>query len=213
MKTTTKTRKVSKQQQKLIDQQLAFALATVDFTGTWKHVPENTQYIALDDGRVWSVKRKKFLALSKHMSGYQLVCRMTFNGHHRLRTLHEIIAHTFLGPKPEGMEVNHINSIKTDNRVHNLEYVTRAQNMQKAWDAGLMENVKTIPRPFGSEHYNSILTESDIPNILEMKNNKVKYKKIAEIYNVAPTTIRSIFTGRCWSHITGFEKKMDKRSA
>jgi len=36
-----------------------------------------------------------------------------------------------LGEKPEGYQTDHINSIKADNRLENLQYITPQQNNQK----------------------------------------------------------------------------------
>lgn len=43
-------------------------------------------------------------------------------------TVHKIIAKTFLKENYKNLEINHKNEIKTDNRVENLEYVTRKEN-------------------------------------------------------------------------------------
>ena len=45
--------------------------------------------------------------------------------------VHNIIALCYLGEKPEGKQTDHINSIKTDNRVENLQYITRSENCMK----------------------------------------------------------------------------------
>lgn len=42
-------------------------------------------------------------------------------------TMHRIVAEAFIGPL-DGMEVNHKNGIKTDNRADNLEIVTKSEN-------------------------------------------------------------------------------------
>lgn len=43
--------------------------------------------------------------------------------------LHRLIWEAFNGPIPEGKEVNHINEVKTDNRVENLNLMTRKENI------------------------------------------------------------------------------------
>ena len=45
--------------------------------------------------------------------------------------VHNIITLCYLGEKPEGYQTDHINSIKADNRLENLQYITPQQNNQK----------------------------------------------------------------------------------
>ena len=45
--------------------------------------------------------------------------------------VHNIITLCYLGEKPEGYQTDHINSIRTDNRLENLQYITPQQNYQK----------------------------------------------------------------------------------
>jgi hypothetical protein len=51
--------------------------------------------------------------------------------------VHRIVAAAFIGPCPDGLEINHKNGIKLDNRAENLEYTTRSANMKHAYDSGL----------------------------------------------------------------------------
>ena len=51
---------------------------------------------------------------------------------------HQIVAECFLGLCPNGYEVDHINSNKLDNRVVNLQYLTKADNVRK----GALNRVK-----------------------------------------------------------------------
>lgn len=51
--------------------------------------------------------------------------------------VHRVIWEAVNGPISPGLEINHINGIKTDNRIENLELVTHAENMVHAVETGL----------------------------------------------------------------------------
>lgn len=69
--------------------------------------------------------------------GYMVV-GLTKDGKRTRQYVHCLIALTFLGPKPDGMEVNHKDGVKVNNAIENLEYTTRSGNVQHAYDTGLM---------------------------------------------------------------------------
>ena len=49
----------------------------------------------------------------------------------RLIMVHTIIALCFLGKKPIDLDIDHINGIRDDNRVVNLQYITKIENDRK----------------------------------------------------------------------------------
>ena len=97
-------------------------------------------YYVTPDGEVWSTKMK----IPKKLSSYRLNTKVTyqcvggsFNGKNKVY-VHRLVAETFL-PNPHNLtDVNHINGDKTDNRVCNLEWISREDNIRHAWDTGLM---------------------------------------------------------------------------
>lgn len=56
--------------------------------------------------------------------------RMYLNGDHR--QVHTLIAHTFLGPCPADMIIDHIDENKTNNRSDNLHYLSRSDNNKRS---------------------------------------------------------------------------------
>lgn len=94
----------------------------------WKPIKGYEKYYLISDiGRVWSIRRNKALRHKIDRYGYKVVC-LSVGGKCYHRTVHRLVAQTFL-PNPLALAtVNHINEIKTDNRVTNLEWASIADN-------------------------------------------------------------------------------------
>ncbi len=100
----------------------------------WKEYPANTDYSVSSLGRV---KVKARLDKSGHKRiGKILKNSLANHGYYNVkieqstRTVHQLVAETFLGHKPDGMKlvVNHINFNQLDNKASNLEIVSQRQN-------------------------------------------------------------------------------------
>ena len=89
------------------------------------------KYEVYPDGKIWSYSRKKFLKPFTRKDGYQLVTLNDNECKQKTYLLHRVIWESITGkPIPEGMQVNHINEIKTDNRFfENLELVSPKENL------------------------------------------------------------------------------------
>ena len=94
-------------------------------------------YIVYSDGRVYSKKSTIFLKPRYEGHGY-LFISMPDRGKPKNFKIHRLLAKSFI-PNPEGKPmVNHINGIKDDNRLENLEWVTNKENMIHAVKIGLI---------------------------------------------------------------------------
>lgn len=96
----------------------------------WRQVPGvSPAYEVSDLGRVRSLKRYagtnlRVLATPLDSRGRPSVCI-----DRKARRVHQLVALAFLGPRPEGMEVRHLDGDMTNNRLSNLAYGTHAENI------------------------------------------------------------------------------------
>lgn len=154
----------------------------------WKEIDE--KYEASTDGHIRNAKTKHILREFKGKDGY---LRTQFGG--KSRTVHRVIAKTFLPEDEERTYVNHIDGDKTNNAVENLEWCTFSENMRHAYDNELMK-----PKT-GINNGRNILSEEDVKYIREhcKKRDPVYSRKaLAEKFNVAHQTISAVLSGQNW---------------
>jgi len=78
---------------------------------------------------------------SKHKDGYfMLVLTRKYN--RKLKYIHRLVAETFIPNLNNLLEVNHIDGNKQNNRVDNLEWCTRLENIKHIYKTGLKKTGK-----------------------------------------------------------------------
>jgi hypothetical protein len=165
----------------------------VDYTGlylvsSWGNVYSVERITTYANGRR---KRNGGNPLKTYKGEYESV-QLNKNGKGKTLNVHTLVVEAFL-PNPQNkLEVNHINGIKTDNRLSNLERSTRQANEQHAYDTGLAKK--------GIEHPYSKLNEMRVRVILKLKGIK-KQSELAYIFGIDRTTISKIKCGVNWKHI------------
>ncbi len=139
------------------------------------------------------ITKPRILQPFKNEQGY-LQMRLQVDGYKFTERVHRMVAETFI-PNPEGKDtVNHINSIRDDNRLSNLEWNTQQENIQHCYDSGNKTNK-------GEAHSRAILTEDIVRRARAMYKEGISVKKIASFFSVREDTISSAISGKNWGHV------------
>lgn len=163
----------------------------------WRKFPLNKRYFVSTDGRVWSSKTRRFLKPYPNSShGYLYVSIPNISGKTKFLAIHRMVAVTFIGACPAGLETAHLNGIKTDNRLANLQYVTRSEN-------GLMRNQHGTMLK-GESHWQTKLTADEVR---EMREKYIRgthdhgVLALSKEYGVSVSTAHRIVSGQTWGHL------------
>lgn len=100
-------------------------------TERWLPIPGYPAYEVSDIGRVRSYVRPggpRIIGGGLNFAGYVSAC-LTRDRVGRHFGVHQLVMLAFVGPRPDGMEVRHLNGDRTDPRLENLAYGTQQQNM------------------------------------------------------------------------------------
>lgn len=109
----------------------------------WKDIQGwNGFYQVSDKGEVKSQKCIKKQGFDKN--GYKTVMLIN-RPKKKLCKVHRLVWEAFNGPIPDGMQVNHINEDKADNRLENLNLMTPKENVN--WRTGIKRSAKKRQRP------------------------------------------------------------------
>ena len=101
-----------------------------------------TKYEVYEDGKIWSYKTNRFLKPVTNHNGYQQVGLVDNEGKRKTYFVHKVVYEAVTSePIPEGMQCNHINEDKTDNRFCNLNLLTPKQNVN--WGTCIERRAKT----------------------------------------------------------------------
>ena len=136
---------------------------------------------------------------SSDRNGYRGVT-LSVEGKTTTLSVHRAMWEAFNEPIPEGLQINHMNGDKTDNRLENLEICTPSQNM--AHMKNVLKRHQVVPPPMvGTVNPNAKLTEDQVREILARLSNGEVAKKIAPDYGVYWSVIYKIKNKEAWAHI------------
>lgn len=167
----------------------------------WRDIPgyEN-HYQVSSDGQVRSLdritkhgrfgyvfRRGKVLIGGFDTDGYRHLL-LSYKATRVCRKVHSLIALTFLGPRPEGLQVLHWDDNKLNNHISNLRYGTRQENSTDMRRNGIPEGIQK-------------LTADDVLEIRRLLSNGEPQRSIAKRFGVNGKSISRINRGYAWRHL------------
>lgn len=161
-----------------------------------KNIPFATKYYVTENGEVFSSQQGKLKVLKSSVdtSKYHRINLRCDNGKLKKCLVHRLVAICYI-PNPDNLpEVNHKNGDKLDNRVCNLEWVTRHQNQQHAFKNNLNTNL-------GSNNGKAILNEKQAVEAYKALLEGQLEKDIAIRFNVKKEIIKKIKYKATWGHL------------
>lgn len=174
----------------------------------WRDIPYYIGYYRASSlGRILSLYGSGARLLKAHPAGRgrYLQVRLCRDGVQRHWYIHQLVALAFIGPCPEGKEVNHKDTNKTNNRTGNLEYLTKPENREHARLNGCIPSgdnhwSRRTPEktPRGERHFYAKLTEDKVRYI---RTSKAFGYVIAKELGMSFSMICRIRRGEGWKHV------------
>ena len=159
----------------------------------WKTIQCEPNYEVSDLGEIRNKLTLQVKSLRLNNQGYS---RVTLYPSGKTYNIHRLVALTFLEDSyKDGYVVNHINGVKTDNKVENLEWVSSKENFNHALNAGLYvrKDISGLKNPM------SKFTEDDLNNIIHLKNKGFTTADIAKELGFPYERVRRFLKGNHYS--------------
>lgn len=133
-----------------------------------------------------------------HRDGYRILV-LCVNCEGKSFQVHRLVATAFIANPKNKEQVNHINGVKNDNRLENLEWATRSENTIHAYNTGLISWTCRDTSKCG----NFKIGESEARDIkFNCGKGMLNRKHFAEKYNISVSAVGYIVTGKRWGKLT-----------
>ena len=157
---------------------------------------DKTKYAVSSDGKVINLKTGYIMKPFINHKGYHVV-HLSHNKKSYTIPIHRLVALEFI-PNPDNKpQVNHIDGVKSNNSVQNLEWCTCKENIHHAEEHNLRHY------NHGSKHHMSKYTDEQIHLVCKLlEENNITQRDIWLKTGVSTNMIRKIRTHSNWTHIS-----------
>lgn len=107
-----------------------------------------------------------------------------------LSPIHHLVLNAFVGLCPEGQECRHLDDDPTNNRLINLQWGTRSEN--------IFDGIRNGKRMIDERYCNARLTAEQARRV---KYGDERSRDLVSDLSISETTVRDIRRGRKWRHI------------
>jgi HNH endonuclease len=167
-----------------------------------KDIPGFRGYYVEASGQVWSTRKHRYARLGvpypmkpwRDPQGYFHVTLDIGNKRRQRIAVHVTVALAFLGPRPPGMVVAHLDGDNSNNRLENLVYVTQRENIEHKWLHGTML--------CGDRSHMSRLSDKACLEILDALERGTPRRQVARAFGVSVTHVYALRSGRIRKHLT-----------
>lgn len=137
-------------------------------------------------------RKSRILKPAKDNSGY---LRVAFKHNGKLTTfkVHRIVAEAFLGKST--LEIDHIDGNKLNNSIENLEWVTRSENVKRAFKIGLSKPLKGSANPCAK------IDEIKALTIKTYLSSGIGPIEISKIMGISKHIVKDISRNKTWKHL------------
>lgn len=158
-----------------------------------ENIPGFEGYHVTREGLIYDLRKGKRKRTFFNRDGYEAVC--LGREKRAIKQVHRLVGIAYV-PNPQMLkELNHLDGVKKNNTVGNLQWCTRAENIRHALDTGLM-----VPKR-GEECWGSKLTAGTVNEILEDMRKGIPTEEIAERFGITRSYLYRIRNGKAWAHL------------
>ena len=151
----------------------------------WLPCPKFTKYEVSSLGRFRNAKTHRITKTYINVRTGRRFVMLYIGGRNNSKSAYSaaLIATAYIGPRPEGMQVDHIDGIKTHEHIENLQWVDQQMNIQRSYDNGQHPNRKSE----GGK-----LTEADYDEVFALSKQGLSQVAIGKIKKISNSTVSKI---------------------